>query len=114
LSLLLCFTAPRDHVPPVYCLTRVQRLGVKTPAMGDAALEEMDGAALSAASLPQPLLDALQRAGLAQEAPVLVLYIALSFLCTCYVPPQLGASHLGDSRPPPPTAWLSYGDEVSV
>jgi hypothetical protein len=74
----------------------------------------MDGAALSAASLPQPLLDALQRAGLAQEAPVLVLYIALSFLCTCYVPPQLGASHLGDSRPPPPTAWLSYGDEVSV
>jgi hypothetical protein len=49
--------------------------------MGDAALEEMDGAALSA-SVPQPLPDALQRAGLGQEAPVLVLYIALSFLCT--------------------------------
>jgi hypothetical protein len=52
-----------------------QRLGVKKPAVGDAALVETDGAAL-AASVPQPLLDALQRAGLGQEAPVITAVLA--------------------------------------
>ena len=47
-----------------------QSLGIKRPAAGEAALEETDGA------VPQPLLDALQRAGLAHAVPVLTAFLA--------------------------------------
>jgi hypothetical protein len=75
----------------------VQRLRVKQPALGDVKLADLGGAALSA-SAPQPMLDALQRAGLGQEAPVLVLYIALLFLCACYTYPMAPAAPTAATR----------------
>jgi hypothetical protein len=52
-----------------------QKLGVTPPALGVASLAELGRAALSA-SVPQPLLDALQRAGLAHAAPLLTAVLA--------------------------------------
>jgi thioesterase domain-containing protein len=89
------FTASFGHAGSL--AEAVQRLRVKQPALGDVKLADLGGAALSA-SAPQPMLDAMQRAGLGQEAPVLMLYIALLFLCACYTYPMAPAAPTAATR----------------